>query len=304
MRESGLARSGVGRRTHRDLARHAGAGSVRTAQLGLHVSGSPRCAGAGSAPDSGAHTVCGSKIAAAASALGLTVAMWNCLAGFAWPMALAPAGSGFSGTLRFIAAFWITLVAAGTFHLLRGFGRPGSGRTIAATVVSARLAVLQIGAVRIVPRAYLFWQPSLDTPEVPRSAGKSADARVDAPVLVPGAGSTSRAASSRSEGHAMMSPLALRAVVSLAIAILVAGGARSLLSYLRTLRKIVEEPDIVPGSRGGIWLPRFGNLTRDGADAVRHPYSGCAAVRIAPSWHSIWAADSQSPLCQWKEPGR
>jgi hypothetical protein len=30
-------------------------------------------------------------------------------------------------------------------------------------------------------------------------------------------------------------------------------------SYLRTLRKIVEEPDIVPGLRGG-WLPRFGDL--------------------------------------------
>jgi hypothetical protein len=32
-----------------------------------------------------------------------------------------------------------------------------------------------------------------------------------------------------------------------------------LLSYFRTLRKIVEEPDIVPGSRRFHWLPRFGN---------------------------------------------
>ncbi len=30
------------------------------------------------------------------------------------------------------------------------------------------------------------------------------------------------------------------------------------LSYFRTLRKIVEEPDIAPGTRGGRWLPRFG----------------------------------------------
>jgi hypothetical protein len=34
-------------------------------------------------------TLFAAKIAAAASALGLTVLMWNCLAGFAWPMALA-----------------------------------------------------------------------------------------------------------------------------------------------------------------------------------------------------------------------
>ena len=55
-----------------------------------------------------------------------------------------------------------------------------------------------------------------------------------------------------------MAPLARRAVMSLLLAILVAGGA-FLLSYLRTLRKIVEEPDIVPGAHGGMWLPSFGN---------------------------------------------
>ena len=48
-----------------------------------------------------------------------------------------------------------------------------------------------------------------------------------------------------------MAALAQRAVVNLAIAILVAGGA-FLLSYVRTLRKIVEEPDIVPGSAEGL----------------------------------------------------
>jgi hypothetical protein len=61
------------------------------------------------------------------------------------------------------------------------------------------------------------------------------------------------------EGHALMAPLARRAVIGLAAAVLAAAGA-FLLSYFRTLRKIVEEPDIVPGSRGGMWLPRFGSL--------------------------------------------
>jgi hypothetical protein len=32
-----------------------------------------------------------------------------------------------------------------------------------------------------------------------------------------------------------------------------------LLSYLRTLSKIVEAPDLGPRSRRGIWLPRFGS---------------------------------------------
>ena len=60
-------------------------------------------------------TLFAAKIAATASALGLTVVAWNSLAGFAWPMALAPGGSGFAGTLRFVAAFWVTLLVAGAF---------------------------------------------------------------------------------------------------------------------------------------------------------------------------------------------
>ena len=58
-----------------------------------------------------------------------------------------------------------------------------------------------------------------------------------------------------------MTALAERALRNLAIAILIAAGA-FVLSWLRTLRKIAEEPDILPGSRGGVWLPPFGNRPR------------------------------------------
>jgi hypothetical protein len=52
-------------------------------------------------------------------------------------------------------------------------------------------------------------------------------------------------------------PLVRRAVVGLAIAVLGAGAA-FLLSYMRTLRKIIEEPE-VSGGRRGRWLPLFGD---------------------------------------------
>ena len=52
--------------------------------------------------------------------------------------------------------------------------------------------------------------------------------------------------------------MARRAVVGLLIGVVGASTA-FLLSYARTLRKIVEEPDITPGVRGGRWLPRFGD---------------------------------------------
>ena len=54
-------------------------------------------------------------------------------------------------------------------------------------------------------------------------------------------------------------------MASLAIAVFLAGGA-FLLSYLRTPRKIVKEPDSVPGSRGGIWGAL--HRTRRGLDLV------------------------------------
>ena len=201
-------------------------------------------------------TLFAAKIAAAASALGLTVAMWNCLAGFAWPMALAPAGSGFSGTTRFIAAFWITLVAAGTFIYCAVLGVQALAAQLARRWYLRVSPLLQIGAF-VLFLGVLFWQPSFPTVE---SLAAPENQRMLAwmpPYWFLGL-LNEQSGVFPVGWHAVMTPLARRAVVSLAIAILVAAGAFAL-SYLRTLRKIVEEPDIAPGSRGGIWLPRFGN---------------------------------------------
>jgi hypothetical protein len=57
--------------------------------------------------------------------------------------------------------------------------------------------------------------------------------------------------------HPAMQPLVRSAWLGLAIVFL---GAVStfMLSYVHTLRKIVEQPDIAPGSHRGSWLPRFG----------------------------------------------
>jgi hypothetical protein len=52
--------------------------------------------------------------------------------------------------------------------------------------------------------------------------------------------------------------LAWRAWIGLGVVVL--GAAVSLLlCYLRTMKKTVEEPDLVPGSRGSHWAPRFGS---------------------------------------------
>jgi len=56
----------------------------------------------------------------------------------------------------------------------------------------------------------------------------------------------------------VLAPLARRAWIGLAIAVIGTAAAYAL-SYLRTLRRIVEEPDILAGSHAGHWLPPFGS---------------------------------------------
>jgi hypothetical protein len=196
------------------------------------------------------------KIAAVASALGLTVAVLNSLSAFAWPMSLAPTGSGIIGTLRFIAAFWIALPAAGAFLYCSILGVQGVAAQLPRGWFLRVSSFLQIAAFALFLGVVLL-QPSIVTA---KSLGAAENQRMLA--WLPSywfMGLLSELSGAfPGEAHAVMAPLAWRALVGLAVAIFVAGGA-FLLSYLRTLRKIAEEPDIVPGSRGGIWLPRFGN---------------------------------------------
>jgi hypothetical protein len=58
--------------------------------------------------------------------------------------------------------------------------------------------------------------------------------------------------------HPLLEPLALQAWIGLA-GVLCLTPLVYTLSYWRTLRRIVQEPDIVPGRRGLSWLPAFGS---------------------------------------------
>jgi hypothetical protein len=204
-------------------------------------------------------TLFAAKIAAVASALGLTVAMLNGLSAFAWPLALAPARSGIVGTLRFIAAFWISLLAAGAFLYCAMLSVQGVAAQLPRRWFLRFSSFLQIAAFALLVSVFCL-QPWLTTAQF---IGAAENQRMLA--WLPSywfMGLLSELSGAfHSEGHSLMAPLARRAVWALVIAISIAGGA-FLLSWLRTLRRIAEEPDIVPGSRGGIWLPRFGGSPR------------------------------------------
>jgi hypothetical protein len=196
------------------------------------------------------------KVAAAASALGLVVATWNSLAAFAWPMVLAPDGSGFAGTIRFVAAFWVTLVAAATFLYCAVLGVQGCAAQLPRRWYLRASSVLQI-AVFVLFLGVLCFQPSVNTAtDLAAPVNRMALAWLPSYWFM---GLLNELSGAFPEGHAAMAILAYRAIAGLATAILLAGTA-FLLSYLRTLRKIVEEPGSAAGARGAMWLPRFGSL--------------------------------------------
>jgi hypothetical protein len=192
-----------------------------------------------------ARTLFAAKVAAAASVLGLVVAALHSLSGFAWPLALVPDDAGFLGTLRFAAAFWVVLTASGAFLYCLVLGLQGVAAQLPRRWYLRVSPALQIGIFMFLLGLF-FFQPS---------------ASAWMPTYWFTGLLSELSGAFPAQSHAVMAPLAHRALASLPIAVTVAGGA-FLLSYLRTLRKIVEEPDVVGGARTAIRLPRFGGAVR------------------------------------------
>jgi hypothetical protein len=204
-----------------------------------------------------ARTMFLAKVAAVATALSLTVALLHAAAGFIWPLALAYANFGVAGLIRVFAVYWFTMLAAGAFVYCGVLGVQG----LAAQLLPRRLflrvsAFMQLAAFCLFVCVY-FLQPgfvglaTLISPEVRRllpwlpsywflGLFQELNGSMH-PVLAP-----------------VLAPLARKAWMGLAITVCGTAVAYAL-SYMRTLRKIVEEPDITPGSRGFGWLPPFGN---------------------------------------------
>lgn len=163
-----------------------------------------------------------------------------------------PAGGGFLRMLRLFGVYWFTMLAAGAFIFCCVLGAQG----VAAQLLPRRLflrvsSILQLVAFCLFVTVY-FGQPGFVSP------ARIAEAQ--------GGGLLGWSPSywflglfQQLSGSPAMAALARRAWIGLAVAVSVTAVAY-LLSYLRTLRKIVEEPDIVPGAKGIHWLPRFGAL--------------------------------------------
>jgi hypothetical protein len=196
------------------------------------------------------------KVAASASALGLTILALNCFGGLVWPGALVSQGQGVAVHLRFLGAYWITASSAGLFTYCCVLGLQGVTGLLPRAWFLRVSSFLQIALLALLIAA-VFLQPSIISGQaLADPANQRALAWLPAYWFM---GMFVKL--SGMESVAAMDALASHAVLGLAAAVAIAGSA-FLLSYLRTLRKIAEEPDILPGSRGGMWLPPFGNGPR------------------------------------------
>src|SRR5580700_6313991 len=105
------------------------------------------------------------KVASVATALSLTVVSLHTLAGVAWPvLVFSPANSGVLGMIRSLAAYWITMLAAGAFIFCCVLGVQGLAAQLPRRLFLRLSAVLQMAALCVFIGVY-FLQPSLTSPE-------------------------------------------------------------------------------------------------------------------------------------------
>ncbi len=193
------------------------------------------------------------KLGAFAASLALPVVALNVFAGLLWPMLFSPAGSGLLGVIHALAAYWLTVLAAATF--VSGFTLLIQG---AASQLLPRQLFLRVSALLQVLTFCLFLTMYVLEPSLESVAARTAPANQYLLACLPTywfLGLFQQLNGSMDPGF---QPLASRAWIGLAITIL-GTGETILLAYFRSLRKIVEQPDIIPGSRHGSWSPRFGD---------------------------------------------
>jgi hypothetical protein len=199
-----------------------------------------------------ARTIFLAKVSATATALGLVVVLLHCGAGLTWSFRFAP-NLRFVSLIRAFGAYWFTMLAAGAFIYCAMLGVQG----LAAQALPRRIFLrvsgfMQTAAFCLFVCVY-FLEPPVDNLKMLATAEHQR-----AVAWLP----TYWFLGLLGRLNGSMSPemgwLARRAWLGLAIAAGAAAVAYGF-SYVRTIRQIVEEPDIAPGARRFKWLPRFGD---------------------------------------------
>jgi hypothetical protein len=208
-----------------------------------------------------ASTIFFAKVASLAAALSLTVIAVNALPSFVLIYAVAPPDYNIFQVLlspasyRILFAHWVTMLAAAAFLFCCILFAQGLAAQLSRRLFLRISSFLQMTALCLFIGVY-FLQPSLTTPQALADPGNQSLL-----TWLPSywfLGIFQELNGSPGPARSALAALATRAWIGFACA-LAGAGVAYVLSYFRTLRKIVEQPDILPGPRRLTWLPRFGN---------------------------------------------
>ena len=198
-------------------------------------------------------TILFAQVSASAAVLGIAIVTLNGASGIILPLLLGVQPGPALGFFQSFPAWWFTIVAASAFLYCSVLTIQGFTSLLLPRRIFLRLsAILQLAAFGLFLGVY-FVQPSLTDP-VSMADSQSRWILACSPTY------WFFALFNQLNGSlpAQFGWIAFRAWIGLGIA--VAGAASSLLlCYIHTMKKTVEEPDLVPGAGGFQWLPSFGN---------------------------------------------
>jgi pimeloyl-ACP methyl ester carboxylesterase len=189
-------------------------------------------------------TIFAAKGAAIATALGISIVAVNVFTGISFPFLLIPAGLGVTGAVRCLLAYWTTMAAAGVFIFVSIFALQNAAAFFSYPFFQRISGFLQLLAFFVI-LALFFLTPPLATP-----SALSASANQHLLPWLPSFWFLGLFHKLNGTEYPAFAPLAARALWSLA-AVCLFTFATATLTYRRTTRRIIEQPDIAPGKSRG-----------------------------------------------------
>lgn len=215
-----------------------------------------------------ARTLFFAKAAAVGAALGLSIVVLNAFTGLAVPLVYGGMpkdlagmlGIGrvnpFLGSIRLFASYWITMAAAGTFTFGFVLSVQGVAQLLPRQKFLRVSAFLQIAAFVLFVSMYFAQLPFASPADLLTARNQRLISWLPSYWFF-GMMQQLNGSSLFSSGPGLLTQFVRRAWIGLGLSIGGAGAAY-LICYFRTLRRIAEQPDILPSRAGLRWLPRFG----------------------------------------------
>jgi hypothetical protein len=198
------------------------------------------------------HTILFAKIAASCAVLGLSILALNVFSGLVCPLLLGAQHGTTLGRIQSFAAYWFTMAAASAFLYCSVLTAQGLTALLLPRRLFLRLsAILQLAAFGLFLGVY-FVQGTIATPA---ATADPANQR----LLAWSPSFWFFALFNQLNGSLppQFSWLASRAWAGLGT-VAVGATLALILCYVRTMKKTVEEPDLVPGAGGSHWAPNLG----------------------------------------------